>query len=70
MLSLTFPGMKFDTKYRKGGGPPTPRLQGQTCHRIGTMLPEIGQPPKYAQLYIFDADNEIENHMESFRHLL
>lgn len=28
MLSLTSPGMKFDTKYRKGGGPPTPRLQG------------------------------------------
>ncbi|KAI5409400.1 hypothetical protein KIW84_055001 [Lathyrus oleraceus] len=67
MFSLTSPGMKFDTEFTKGGGPLTLRIQGQTCHRIGTMLPEISQPPKYAQFYIFDTDNEIENQMECFR---
>ncbi|KAI5386607.1 hypothetical protein KIW84_072948 [Lathyrus oleraceus] len=64
MFSFISPGMKFDTKFIKGGGSPTLRLHGQTFHRIGTMLPEIGQPPKYAQLYIFDTDNEIQNRME------
>lgn len=69
MFSFTSPGMKFDTKFTKGGGPPTLRLHGHTCHRIGTMLPEIGQPPKYAQLYIFDTDNEIQNWMECFTYI-
>ncbi|XP_058777696.1 uncharacterized protein LOC131651964 [Vicia villosa] len=45
MFSFTSPGMKFDTTYSKRGGPPTLRLQGQTCHRIGTLLPETGQAP-------------------------
>ncbi|XP_058788369.1 uncharacterized protein LOC131662571 [Vicia villosa] len=45
MFSFTSPGMKFDTKYSKTGGPPTLKLHGQTCHRIGTLLPETGQHP-------------------------
>ncbi|CAK8567127.1 unnamed protein product [Lathyrus sativus] len=67
MFSLASPSMKFDSKFTKGCGPPTLRLHGQACHRIKTMLPEIGQPPKYAQLYIFDTDDEIDNRMECFR---
>lgn len=42
MFSFTSPGMKFDTKFTKGGGPPTLRLHGQNWYKIGTMLPEIG----------------------------
>lgn len=70
MFSFTSPGMKFDTKFTKGGGPPTLRLHKQTCHIIGTILPEISQPPKYAQSYIFDIDNEIENQMKCFMYLV
>ncbi|KAI5396275.1 hypothetical protein KIW84_062469 [Lathyrus oleraceus] len=46
MFSFPLPGMKFDTKFTKGGGPPTLRLYGHAFHRIKVMLPEIGQPPK------------------------
>ncbi|XP_058774642.1 uncharacterized protein LOC131648928 [Vicia villosa] len=67
MFSFTSPGMKFDTTYSKRGGPPTLRLQGQTCHRIGTLLPERGQPPQYAQLYIYDTDNEVEHRIKCFK---
>ncbi|XP_058725711.1 uncharacterized protein LOC131597006 [Vicia villosa] len=67
MFSFTSPGMKFDTTYSKKGGPPTLRLHGQTCHRIGTLLPEIGDRPQYAQLYIYDTDNEVTNRMKCFR---
>ncbi|XP_058761349.1 uncharacterized protein LOC131634741 [Vicia villosa] len=67
MFSFTSPGMKFDTTYSKRGGPPTLRLQGQTCHRIGTLLPETGQPPQYAQLYIYDTDNEVEHKIKCFK---
>ncbi|XP_058746206.1 uncharacterized protein LOC131619082 [Vicia villosa] len=59
--------MKFDTTYSKRGGPPTLRLHGQTCHRIGTLLPETGNPPQYAQLYIYDTDNEVENRIKCFK---
>ncbi|XP_058733259.1 uncharacterized protein LOC131604861 [Vicia villosa] len=67
MFSFTSPGMKFDTTYFKRGGPPTLRLQGQTCHRIGTLLPEIGKAPQYAQLYIYDTDNEVEHKIKCFK---
>jgi len=40
--------MNFDTTTNKGRGPPNFRMQGQTCHRIGSMLPVEGQRPKFA----------------------
>ncbi|PNY04258.1 helicase-like protein [Trifolium pratense] len=51
---------------RKGRGPPTIWIQGQTCHRMGSLLPLPGQSPKFAQLYIYDTDNEINNRMQGF----
>jgi hypothetical protein len=59
--------MTIDDVNQRGRGPQTLRIQGQTCHRIGTLLPEEGQTPKYAQLYIYDTENEIENRMKTFR---
>ncbi|KAF1877359.1 hypothetical protein Lal_00038275 [Lupinus albus] len=50
-----------------GRGPPTIRIQGQPCHRIGSMLPLPGQFPKFAQLYIYDTEHEIQNRMEGIR---
>jgi hypothetical protein len=70
MFSFTSPGMQIDKGITRGRGPPTIRIQGQTCHRIGTMLPNVGEKPKYAQLYIYDTDNEIANRMHSFRSYL
>ncbi|XP_058782402.1 uncharacterized protein LOC131656821 [Vicia villosa] len=67
MFSFTSPGMKFDTTQSTGEGLPTLRLHGQTCHRIGSLLPEEGKSPKYAQLYIFDTDNEVDNRMKCFK---
>ncbi|XP_058745811.1 uncharacterized protein LOC131618649 [Vicia villosa] len=67
MFSFTSPGMKFDTTYSKRGGPPNLRLHGQNCHRIGTLLLETGNDPQYAQLYIYDTDNEVENIMQCFK---
>ncbi|MCI04534.1 helicase-like protein [Trifolium medium] len=61
MFAFTSPGMKFDDTNKGGRGPPIIRIQGQTCHRIGSLLPITGQPPKFGQLYIYDTDNEIQN---------
>ena len=67
MFAFTSPGMTFDQNFGGGRGPPTIRLQGQTCHRIGSMLPLPGDAPKYAQLYIYDTENEVANRMQGIR---
>ncbi|CAN6968435.1 unnamed protein product [Brassica oleracea var. botrytis] len=39
-------------------GPYTIRIQGQTHHRIGSLIPQQGRLPEFLQLYIFDTSNE------------
>ncbi|XP_058746518.1 uncharacterized protein LOC131619442 [Vicia villosa] len=67
MFAFTSPGAKVDNRFNDGRGPPTLRIQGQTCHRIGSLLPAQGQKPKFAQLYIYDTENEVENRMHGLR---
>ncbi|GAU41076.1 hypothetical protein TSUD_139790 [Trifolium subterraneum] len=67
MLAFTSPGMQLNDQHLRGKGPPTLRIQGQVCHRIGSLLPEEGEQPKFAQLYIYDTDNEVKNRMNNFR---
>ncbi|XP_058732948.1 uncharacterized protein LOC131604533 [Vicia villosa] len=67
MFAFTSPGAKIDNRFNNGRGPPTMRIQGQTCHRIGSLLPPQGQKPKFAQLYIYDTENEVENRMHGLR---
>ncbi|KAG5098315.1 hypothetical protein JHK82_048169 [Glycine max] len=63
MFAFTSPGIKFDKSYNTGKGPPTFRIHGQTHHLIGSLLPMPNNPPKFAQLYIYDTDNEIINRL-------
>ncbi|RIA95061.1 hypothetical protein C1645_817176 [Glomus cerebriforme] len=37
------------------------RIHSQIYHCIGSLLPEIGYPPMFAQLYIYDTEHENEN---------
>ncbi|KAF1887901.1 hypothetical protein Lal_00023909 [Lupinus albus] len=67
MFSFTYVDTKFVISINNGRGPPTIRILGQPCHRIGNMLPMPGQCPKFAQLYIYDTEHEIENIMEGIR---
>ncbi|CAN6839969.1 unnamed protein product [Brassica oleracea] len=46
-------------------GPYTIRIQGQTHHRIGSLIPRQGRPPEYLQLYIFDTGNEVKNRLKA-----
>ena len=54
MFAFTSAGIKIDKSINDTKGPPTIRIQGQPCHRIGNLLPMPGKEPKFAQLYIFD----------------
>ncbi|KAG4909546.1 hypothetical protein JHK87_055662 [Glycine soja] len=54
MFAFTYAGIKLDKSINESRGPPTIRIQGQPCHRIGSLLPMPGKQPKFSQLYIFD----------------
>jgi len=50
----------------KGPGPYVFKINGQVHHRIGSLLPDEGKSPVYAQLYIYDTDNEVKNRISIF----
>ncbi|XP_042059616.1 uncharacterized protein LOC121804142 [Salvia splendens] len=67
MFGFTSMGGKVDNSVNTGGGPPIFRLHGQNYHLIGSLLPLDGCEPKFAQLYVYDTDNEINYRITSVR---
>ncbi|KAJ7193539.1 hypothetical protein GGX14DRAFT_378904, partial [Mycena pura] len=64
-LSFTSLGVREDHSVNDGRGPPTFRIHGELCHRIGTLLPAEGATPIYAQLYIHDPQVALNHRMNS-----
>ncbi|MCI02662.1 helicase-like protein, partial [Trifolium medium] len=54
---------KIDTSLNDGNAPPMFIMNGENYHQIGSLLPLPGKQPKFAQLYVYDTDNEISNRM-------
>ena len=52
-LAFTLLGVKEDKTVNHRGGWVF-RVQGELCHLIGSLIPTDGEPPSYAQLYIYD----------------
>jgi len=48
MFAFTSARIKLDKSINDSRGPSTIRIQGQPCHRIGSLLPMPGKEPKYA----------------------
>jgi hypothetical protein len=67
MFSFTSLGGKIDCSSDSGPGPPHFVISGQNYHRLGSLVPTAGEPPKFAQLYIYDTQNEISNRLSHFR---
>ncbi|KAL1218144.1 hypothetical protein V5N11_033132 [Cardamine amara subsp. amara] len=58
-------GGKIDKDINSGSGPYTFRIQGQNYHKMGSLLPAEGDRPCFAQLYIYDTANEIQNRLNA-----
>ncbi|XP_045793087.1 uncharacterized protein LOC123888169 [Trifolium pratense] len=67
MFAFTSMGGQINDKINDGLGPPQFILGGQNYHRIGSLLPEVGMTPKFAQLYVYDTENEVNNRAACFR---
>ncbi|GKA59313.1 hypothetical protein Tco_0758626 [Tanacetum coccineum] len=66
MFCFTSFGAKIDHSINTGRAPYTFRINGQNYHRTGSLLPKEGMPPKFAQLYFFDTQNEVRNQASAF----
>ena len=66
MFSFTSIGGNIQSSINDGYGPPQFILHGQSYHRIGSLLPDSGSTPKFAQLYIYDTQNEVSNRLSHF----
>jgi hypothetical protein len=65
MFAFTSTSGVVDKEINKGYGPYVFHMHGQNYHHIGTLLPEEGNKPRWAQLYIYDTEHEIENRIET-----
>lgn len=66
MFAFTSMGAIVDKSINTGNAPYVFKINGVVHHRIDTLVPSRGSPPKFAQLYIYDAENEIQNRLNIF----
>lgn len=67
MFAMTSHGAKVVQTVMDGRGPYTFRMHGQNSHVIGSLLPTSDSRPKYAQLYIYDIEHEVDNRLSAFQ---
>jgi hypothetical protein len=60
-------GAKIDKRINHGEGPDVFHINGQVHHRIGCLLPKTNDIPKFAELYIYDTENEISNRIHALQ---
>ena len=58
-------GTTVDRSVNDGNGPNIYKINGQVCHRMGSLMPKEGNTPKYAELYIYDTQNEVQNRIQA-----
>ncbi|XP_016173448.1 uncharacterized protein LOC107615951 [Arachis ipaensis] len=61
MFSFTSMVGRINNNINNGTAPLTLLLSGQNNHCVGSLLPSVNNSPKFAQLYIYDTDNEQSN---------
>ncbi|KAJ8457646.1 hypothetical protein ONZ45_g18233 [Pleurotus djamor] len=57
--------VKEDHSVNEGRGEPVFRIQGELCHRGGSLTPAPGRAPVYAQLYIYEPHAALEYRMSN-----
>ena len=60
-FAFTSMGANVDTTVNDGHGPYVFKISGQIYHLMCSLIPPVGELPKFAQLYIYDTENEVAN---------
>jgi hypothetical protein len=67
LFAFTSRGANIDKSINQEDGPYIFRINGQIHHRIGSLLPKPNDIPRFAELYIFDTENEISNRIRDLQ---
>ncbi|XWS27029.1 hypothetical protein CRYUN_Cryun26dG0080700 [Craigia yunnanensis] len=59
---------RIDTSINSRARPYTFRVNGQNYHMIRSLLPISGNKPRFAQLYTYGIENEINNRLSALNH--
>ena len=65
LFAFTSMGATIDRSVNNGGGPNIFKVSGSICHRLGSLLPEPGNAPKFAELYIYHGGDEVDNQIQA-----
>jgi hypothetical protein len=65
LFAFTSMGCTVDRSENNGGGPNIFKISGSVCHRIGSLLPQPGNAPKFAELYIYHGGDEVDNRIQA-----
>ncbi|XP_074351702.1 uncharacterized protein LOC141690842 [Apium graveolens] len=60
---FTSTGGNIDHSINNGRAPYVYRLNGQSHHVFGSLIPNDKETPKFCQLYIYDTINEVDNRL-------
>ncbi|XP_038701878.1 uncharacterized protein LOC119998611 [Tripterygium wilfordii] len=64
-FAFTSMGGHVDMQINNSNGPYVFQLNGQNHHLIGSLIPDQGKKPCFAQLYIYDTENELQNRIDA-----
>ncbi|XP_074377374.1 uncharacterized protein LOC141718900 [Apium graveolens] len=64
IFSFTSFGGNIDHTLNNGSGQFVFRVRGHTCHNIGSLKPPDGYEPKFAQLYMYDGQEEFDKRLQ------
>jgi len=65
IFSFTSMGANIEKEINRKPGPYVFRINGENYHMIRSLLPKQNDKPKFAQLYIFDTENEVRNRLQT-----
>jgi hypothetical protein len=66
MFAMTSFGASVDHSINSGSSPYVFKVAGQISHWIGSLCPPPNEKPRFLQLYNYDTENEVCNHLSSF----
>jgi len=66
LFAFTSLGARVDKTINNGTAPYVFKINGVVHHRIGSLVPSRGAEPKFAQLYVYDAQHEAQNRLSLF----
>ena len=66
LFAFTSLGARVDKTINNGTAPYVFKINGVVHHRIGSLVPSRGAEPKFAKLYVYDAQHEAQKRLSLF----